>query len=153
MEPESYPQTEPAPVVDTPRPRPGVPTSSEPPSAPPGVPTSSEPPSPSGPTRGGFVVVTGDDADDLWHCEESRCGGLYPSLFRAALSRSRSGGKGILAIGVNGRQALAAFNSWNSPTHGGPNARVTHVLSAGDISRVDFNRFAFVYLPSSERHT
>ncbi|MFY0526636.1 HYR domain-containing protein [Archangium gephyra] len=146
---DSYSQGEPAPVVEHQRPPPGVPTSS----APPGGSTSSEPPPPGVPSRGGFVVVTGDDADDMWHCEESRCGGLYPSLFRAALSRSRSGGKGILAIGVNGGQALATFNSWNSPTHGGPNARVTHVLSAGDISRVDFNRFAFVYLPSAERHT
>jgi cysteine-rich repeat protein len=129
------------PVVETPRTPPGIPTSAEPP---PGVPTSS---------RGGFVIVTGDDADDMWHCEGSRCGGLYPSLFHAALSKSRSGGKGILAIGVNSGQALATFNSWNSPTHGGPNARVTHALTAGDIARVDFNRFALVYLPSSERHT
>jgi cysteine-rich repeat protein len=144
VESDSYSQGEPAPVVETPRPPPGIPTSAEPPFPPPGVPTSS---------RGGFVIVTGDDADDMWHCEESRCGGLYPSLFRAALSRSRSGGKGILAIGVNGGQALASFNSWNSPTHGGPDARVTHARSAGDIARVDFNRFAFVYLPSSERHT
>lgn len=144
---------------------PGVPTGSEPPpgvptgsESPPGVPTGSEPPgsgsgSGSGPSRGGFVVVTGDDADDLWHCEQNRCGGLYPSLFRAALDRSRSGGNGILAIGVNGGQALATFDSWNSPTHGGPGARVTHVRSLQDISRVDFTRFAFVYLPSAEKHT
>ncbi|KFA91233.1 HYR domain-containing protein [Archangium violaceum] len=129
------------PVVETPRAPPGIPTSHEPP---PGVPTGS---------RGGFVIVTGDDADDLWHCEGSRCGGLYPSLFKAALSKSRSGGRGILAIGVNGGQARDSFNSWNSPTHGGPNASVTHVLSAGEIARVDFNRYALVYLPSSERHT
>jgi cysteine-rich repeat protein len=108
---------------------------------------------PSGPPRGGFVVVTGDDADDLWHCEEKRCGGLYPSLFRAALARSRSGGTGILAVGVNGGQALAAFDSWNDSRHGGPAARVTHVRSTEDISRVDFTRFALVYLPSAERHT
>ncbi|MCY1073383.1 HYR domain-containing protein [Archangium lansingense] len=142
VEPKSPSLDESAPEVEnprgTPRPAPGVPTSSEP---------------PSGPRRGGFVVVTGDDADDLWHCEENRCGGLYPSLFRAALSRSRSGGQGILAIGVNGAQALAAFNGWNSPTYGGPNARVTHVRAAGDIAKVDFNRFALVYLPSAERHT
>ncbi|WPB76545.1 HYR domain-containing protein [Archangium violaceum] len=129
------------PVVETPRAPPGIPTSHEPP---PGVPTGS---------RGGFVIVTGDDADDMWHCEGSRCGGLYPSLFKAALSKSRSGGKGILAIGVNGGQARDSFNSWNSPAHGGPNASVTNVLSAGEIARVDFNRYALVYLPSSERHT
>lgn len=128
---------------------PGVPTGSEPP---PGTSTGSEPPS-SGSSRGGFVVVTGDDADDLWHCEQNRCGGLYPSLFRAALSRSRSGGSGILAIGVNGGQALSTFDSWNSPSNGGPGARVTHVRTLQDISRVDFNRFAFVYLPSADKHT
>ncbi|HEX8439394.1 HYR domain-containing protein [Archangium sp.] len=113
---------------------------------------SSQPPS-TGPTRGGFVVVTGDDADDLWHCEAKGCGGLYPSLFRSALTRSRSGGTGILALGVNGAQALVAFNSWNDTANGGPGARVTHVRTLEDISHVDFNRFALVYLPSAERHT
>ncbi len=115
--------------------------------------TPSSPPPSSGPTRGGFVVVTGDDADDLWHCEAKGCGGLYPSLFRSALSRSRSGGTGILAVGVNGAQALAAFNGWNDSSNGGPGARVTHVRTLEEISHVDFNRFAFVYLPSAERHT
>ena len=119
----------------------------------PTLPPSSSPPPASGPARGGFVIVTGDDADDLWHCEEKRCGGLYPSLFRAAVTRSRSGGAGILAIGVNGNQALSAFESWNNPANGGPGARVTHVRRLADISRIDFNRFAFVYLPSAERHT
>ncbi|QRK11797.1 HYR domain-containing protein [Archangium violaceum] len=131
-----------APGLESPsRPRPGVPT----PQTPPGIPTSSE--------RGGFVVVTGDDADDLWHCEERRCGGLFPSLFRAALSRSRSGGQGILAIGVNGGQALSTFNGWNDTANGGPGARVTHVRTLEAISQVDFNRFAFVYLPSADKHT
>lgn len=118
------------------------------PRTPPGVPTSSD-----GPSRGGFVFVTGDDADDLWHCEGTRCGGLYPSLFRTALSRSRSGGAGILAIGVNGGQALVSFDGWNEPVHGGPGARVTHVRSVEDITGVDFNHFAVIYLPSAERHT
>jgi cysteine-rich repeat protein len=105
------------------------------------------------PALGGFVVVTGDDADDLWHCEGSRCGGLYPSLFREAISRSRTGGQGILAIGVNGEQALTAFESWNDRSQGGPGAPVTHVRSTEDISRVDFTLYAFVYLPSAQQHT
>lgn len=105
------------------------------------------------PARGGFVVVTGDDADDLYHCEGSQCAGLFPSLFREALSRSRSGGKGILAIGVNSGQALAAFNSWNDPSQGGPGAPVTHARSSEDIARADFTRYAFVYLPSAALHT
>jgi|GEM_PF-5411269 len=108
---------------------------------------------PTPPTRGGFVVVTGDDADDLWHCEGSACGGLYPALFKDALARSRSGGKGILAIGVNDQQALIAFNSWNDPAQGGPGAKVTHARSTEDISRVDFSLHAFVYLPSAGEHT
>ncbi|MFY0583230.1 HYR domain-containing protein [Cystobacter fuscus] len=105
------------------------------------------------PALGGFVVVTGDDADDLWHCEGALCGGLFPSLFREAISRSRTGGQGILAIGVNGEQALTAFDSWNAPAQGGPGAAVTHVRSTEDISRVDFTRYAFVYLPSAQQHT
>jgi cysteine-rich repeat protein len=135
-----------------------------------GVPSSGGPGSPSDPSkpapgestetppgtptaRGGFVVVTGDDADDLWHCEGSLCGGLYPSIFKDALKRSRSGGKGILAIGVNDRQALTAFDSWNDPAQGGPGAPVTHARSTEDISRVDFSRYALVYLPSAGEHT
>ncbi|WP_434385871.1 HYR domain-containing protein [Melittangium boletus] len=116
-------------------------------------PTPPPTPPPTTPARGGFVVVTGDDADDLWHCEGALCGGLYPALFKDALKRSRSGGKGILAIGVNDRQALIAFNSWNDPAQGGPGAQVTHARSTEDISRVDFTQYAFVYLPSAGEHT
>jgi cysteine-rich repeat protein len=125
-----------------------------------GLPSTGNPSSPTSPTGsvtppplGGFVVVTGDDADDLWHCEGALCGGLYPSLFREAISRSRSGGQGILAVGVNGAQALTAFESWNGSAQGGPGAPVTHVRSTEDISRVDFNLYAFVYLPSAQEHT
>ena len=130
-----------------PTPRPGdVPSTSDPTPLPD---LDTEP----GPLRGGFVVVTGDDTDDLWHCEGQMCGGLYPTLFRAALTRSRSGGEGILAIGVNGAQALRAFDSWNAPAQGGPGARVTHVRSEADIAAVNFARYAFVYLPSADLHT
>ncbi len=50
----------------------------------------------------GFVVVTGDDADDWGHCTGNGCGNLFPSLFNEAIAQSQSGGHGILAIGVNG---------------------------------------------------
>jgi hypothetical protein len=67
----------------------------------------------------GFVIVTGDDADDSGHCEGTRCGGLYPGLFKEGIDRSRTLGSGILAIGVNGGRALSAFNSWNADSERG----------------------------------
>lgn len=102
---------------------------------------------------GGFVIISGDDADDATHCQGTRCGRLYPNLFKAAISRSRSGGTGILAIGVNGGNARTAFNSWNLPGNGGPGAQVTFITALAQISSVDFNQYAMIYLPSSASET
>lgn len=101
----------------------------------------------------GFVIVTGDDADDSGHCQGTRCGGLYPRLFSEGIARSQSGGQGIVAVGVNGSSALSAFNSWNSAANGGPGAPVTHVRSAAEIASVDFSDFALIYVASVNAHT
>lgn len=101
----------------------------------------------------GFVVVSGDDADDSGHCQGTRCGGLYPRIFNIALEQSRSGGQGIVAVGVNSSNALSAFNGWNNPSNGGPGAPVTHLRTVSEITSVDFNQFAVIYIASVSNHT
>jgi cysteine-rich repeat protein len=107
----------------------------------------------SAPRVGGFVIVSGDDADDGGHCEGTRCGSLYQTLFREGIVRSRSGGKGILAIGVNWGDALYAFNTWNDPALGGPGAPVTFLKNPEDIASVEFSSYAMIYLPSANEQT
>jgi cysteine-rich repeat protein len=104
-------------------------------------------------TTGAFVFVSGDDADDVGHCGGTACGGLYPAALSKAISESRSGGTGILAIGVNGSSARLSFDSWNATANGGPGAAVTFVNDTGVIGSVDFSSYAMIYLPSSYRHT
>lgn len=106
-----------------------------------------------GPRAGGFVIISGDDADDATHCQGTRCGRLFPNLFKAGLSHSHSGGTGILAIGVNGGNARVAFNSWNLPANGGPGAPVTFLTLPSQIASVNFNDYAMLYLPSSASET
>lgn len=104
-------------------------------------------------TLGGFVVVSGDDADDSGHCQGTRCGGAYPRFLKEAITHSRSGGSGILAIGANAGSARSSFTDWNRTSNGGPGAAVDHIGSTSDILNVDFNQYAVIYLPSYERHT
>ncbi|WP_428263943.1 HYR domain-containing protein [Haliangium sp.] len=101
----------------------------------------------------GFVVVSGDDADDSSHCGGSACGRAYPAFLSEAVANSQTGGIGILAIGVNGGRALLSFNSWNDPANGGPGAPVTHISSVSDIDNIDFNDYAVIYTPSFGRQT
>jgi cysteine-rich repeat protein len=94
---------------------------------------------------GGFVVVSGDDADDCGHGEGAALGSLYRNLFLKGLSESKTSGSGILAIGSNGSCGRAAFDSWVPA--GTP---VTHAV---DIAGVDFASFKLVYIASVETHT
>jgi cysteine-rich repeat protein len=104
-------------------------------------------------TAGGFVVVSGDDADDGGHCQGTACGGIYPVFLTHAVADSLSPGSGILALGVNGGSALLSLNSWNSPANGGPGAVITHVTLVSDIASVNFANFKAIYLPSTNIHT
>ncbi|MCH7591326.1 MAG: hypothetical protein IH989_00910 [Planctomycetes bacterium] len=106
----------------------------------------------------GFVVISGDDADDWGHCGGDLCGNLFPNLFDEAIAQSRSGGYGIVAIGVNSLEwygykpnyALISLNDWNSL---GPNRPVTHARTEEEIAAVNFADFAMIYIPSSFYHT
>lgn len=102
---------------------------------------------------GGYVVVSGDDADDSGHCHGSRCGSLYPNVINEGVHRSKSKGTGILAIGVNSGSAVRALDSWNNPYYGGPGVSVTHARSDWEIRNADFSQYALVYVPSYYRHT
>jgi cysteine-rich repeat protein len=104
---------------------------------------------------GGFVIVSGDDADDGGHCQGTRCGGIYPKFLAQAVANSETGGttKAILAIGVNGSDARFSLDGWNQPANGGPGKPITYLTNATDIQNVDFSNFAVIYIPSYERQT
>ena len=105
---------------------------------------------------GGPVFISGDDADDNFHCQGTACGGVYPALLSSVVNNSLSPGVGIVAIGVNGNTALNGFNSWNAVANGGPGAPVTFInatIGPGSIATVNFNNFKALYIPSNNLNT
>ncbi len=105
------------------------------------------------PPVGGTVFLSGDDADDVGHCFGTGCGGLYPAIFSFAVDNSASPGSGILALGINGGQALASLNSWNAAANGGPDVPITVLTNPLDIQTVKLADYDVVYVPSSGIHT
>jgi cysteine-rich repeat protein len=106
------------------------------------------------PQTGGFVIVSGDDADDTGgHCQGNKCGGLYGALLKQAMLKSLSGGAGILAIGVNGGEALIGLSSWNDVANGGPGALITHARTDVEIAAANLASYAVVYIPSDSFNT
>ena len=111
------------------------------------------------PPPGGTVFISGDDADDgASHCPGNACGRTYATALAFVVGNSRSGGTGIIAIGVNaidaqqpsaGSPALDALLAWNLVANGGPNAPITHARTDAEIAAVTFSDFAAIYLPSS----
>ncbi len=101
----------------------------------------------------GTIVVSGDDADDIGHCQGSNCGGLYPALFTFAVNHSGTGGSGLLALGVNGFVAQASLESWIDTAQGGPGTPITIVTDLDDLDTITFERFQVLYLPSGANHT
>ena len=106
----------------------------------------------------GFVVVTGDDADDIGHCSfnpgpTESCGGLYPALLARAIATSSTGTGNILVIGANSSAALQAINNWNSPANGGPGATLTFANSTLMIDSVNLADYSVVYIASANVHT
>ena len=98
---------------------------------------------------GGPVFLSGDDADDadVPHCHGTLCGNLYAIAMKKVHDESTSGGTGIVAIGANSLKARAAFDSWNNPANGGPDAVVTH-CNAACIEGVVFSDFKMIYIAS-----
>jgi len=103
--------------------------------------------------QGGFVIVSGDDADDDGHCHGTACGGIYVAFLKRAVLESHSGGSGILAIGVNGSHAQKGLESWNDPANGGPGASITYASTTAAIASVDFASHAVIYIPSASGNT
>lgn len=110
----------------------------------------------------GFVVVSGDDADDSGHCSyypsaANSCGGLYPALFSRAIATSSTGtgnpSPSILVIGANGSNATIAVNNWNNPANGGPGAVLTFANSTSLIASANFASYSAIYIPSASTHT
>jgi cysteine-rich repeat protein len=106
----------------------------------------------------GFVVVAGDDADDIHHCSyiptaAESCGGLYPALLTRAIATSSTGSGDILVIGANAGHAQTAINNWNAPANGGPGATLVFANSTAVIDAIDFADYSAVYIASVESHT
>jgi cysteine-rich repeat protein len=106
----------------------------------------------------GFVVVSGDDADDFGHCSyvpdaSFDCGGLYPALLSRAVATSSTGGTEILVIGASSSYALQAINNWNNPMNGGPGATLTFASSPAMIAAVDLTDYTVVYIASVDIQT
>lgn len=95
------------------------------------------------------LFLSGDDADDVGHCDVAPfCGGLYPAILSFAIEQSGSDGVGIVGIGVNPGQAQSSLEAWNDPVNGGPDATITLILGAAQIATVDFSDYAVIYVPS-----
>ena len=103
--------------------------------------------------KGGFVIVSGDDADDSGHCHGKACGGIYVEFLKRAVLESKTAGTGILAIGVNGSYAKQGLESWNNPLNGGPGAAITYVTATAAIESEDFSKYAVIYIPSASTET
>jgi hypothetical protein len=59
----------------------------------------------------------------------------------------------VLAVGLNGREAMSSFRGWLS--RAGISAGLADVVTTtSQINAVNFTRYRFVYVPSSEvRHS
>jgi hypothetical protein len=101
----------------------------------------------------GLVIVSGDDADDGGHCQGSRCGQLYGTLFTKAVDVSATGSGNILSIVANSSRALTALNQWTSTVHGGPGVTAFRCNSSACIDTVNFPAYAFLFLSSGSNHT
>lgn len=91
----------------------------------------------------------GDDSDDYNHCETAAsCNGLIVTIFNSAISLSRvkNTQKDVLALGITGGQALAAFQSWQS----GSGFSADVLSTDNEIMNVDFSKYKVIYMPSSE---
>jgi cysteine-rich repeat protein len=118
-------------------------------------------------SSGGQIFLSGDDADDVSHCNGAACGGLFINLLDEALDASKTGpqavpnaAKKVLTIGVNAGQSAVGFNSWNNPANCapvtgkcGPNALVTNLTTAAQIAAVVFSDYNVIFLPSDEVNT
>jgi cysteine-rich repeat protein len=116
---------------------------------------------------GGQIFLSGDDADDVSHCNGAACGGLFINLLNEALDASKTGpqavpnaAKKILTIGVNASQSAVGFNSWNNPANCapitgkcGPNALVTNLTTAAQIAAVVLSDYNVIFLPSDNVDT
>jgi hypothetical protein len=102
---------------------------------------------------GGTVLLSGDDADDIGHCQGTACGALYPQVLSALAAQSTSPGSGILAVGVTpGSTAEVGLDSWNAAGNGGPDLPVT-IITGSAIASTDLMQFDVLYIPSDATNT
>jgi len=114
---------------------------------------------------GGTVFLSGDDADDVDHCQGVGCAGLYPDILEIAVDNSLAGPGGdglICAIGANFGFALEALQGadgnggWNNTAdvdHPGPDAAIEHLRMNADIETFDLSVCTVLYIASGSTQT
>ena len=91
-------------------------------------------------TCGGPLFLTGDDADDHGNT------GIYADIFDEIMANVTNGQTGILAVGV---KAFTTSHSWiNSVSAAMTSPQVITLVSGANISTVNFNEYAIVFIPS-----
>ncbi len=110
----------------------------------------------------GFVLLTGDDADDFGHCSGvGGCGGLFPNAIADAVGNSGNGGAptDIIAVGVNSSSALNNLNAWSNGGAGsaasilGAAVTITHARTVAEIAAINFANYKLLYVPSNSINT
>ncbi len=111
----------------------------------------------------GLIFLSGDDADD--HCDslnpapDKNCLHYPAGILSFGMSHSNLGCASdlkLLAIGVNGAQALQALTRWVEDAPNGPEAllgpvQIDFANDAATIGNVDFGQYRMVYVPSVEK--
>lgn len=101
---------------------------------------------------GGFVFISGDDSDDIGHCETaSSCAYLIVDTIRECITSSTatSATKDVLAIGIDNTyqsQAFTGFKNWQS--YLGFSYDIIHSVSG--LTSSDLSKYKMIFLPSDE---
>ncbi|GIL96935.1 hypothetical protein Vretimale_2657 [Volvox reticuliferus] len=99
----------------------------------------------------GFICIVADDADRKGICQGLDCGGLYPSMIRAAMEPKPAGdATGILVLGEFDDESPArrSLEGWVSAA-GLSTSIITYVSDPAAVNSVNFSAYKLIYLPSS----
>ncbi|GIM09269.1 hypothetical protein Vretimale_13147, partial [Volvox reticuliferus] len=99
----------------------------------------------------GFICIVADDADRTGICQGLDCGGLYPSMIRAAMEPKPAGdATGILVLGEFDDESPArrSLEGWVSAA-GLSTSIITYVSDPAAVNSVNFSAYKLIYLPSS----
>ncbi|GLC48176.1 hypothetical protein PLESTB_000067600 [Pleodorina starrii] len=169
--PEPHPAPSPPPPSSSPPPRPPPEHAHPPPPTypafhpllPPPGPPSPQPSPPSPPphppprppaSRGGFVCVSTDDADDGGHCQGLECGGLYVNMIRQAMEKAPKDANGIIAYGrfTPNTYARTSFEGWVTAA-GYSTSIITYATIPLAVYYYNLSSYKLMYVPSDHVNT